>query len=148
MKNSVSLFALIIVTVLSFLSCRKYEDGPNVSFRTKKARITNNWRIESVLYNGDDVSADPLWAKQKHYMFRDGKYIITIINPISLEARNLQGTWKLYDNDSKIELTTKNYMGVADSTNYFDILKLRNQELWIRKDDNSLELHYTPFDNQ
>ncbi len=146
MKKILSFFIVIFIISLAVTSCRKYEDGPNISFRTKKARVTNNWKVESVLLNGNDVSSDPLWTKQKHYLYRDGKYIITIINPVSLEARNLQGNWKLYDEDRKIEMTTKNYAGNIDSTNYYDILKLRNDEFWIRKDDNTLELHFAPFE--
>lgn len=146
MKNIVQFVIVILIVSCAVSSCRKYEEGPNVSFRTKKARVTNNWRIESAELNGNEVSLDPLWAKQKHYMYRDGKYIITIVDPITLEARNLQGNWKLYDHDTKIALTTKNFSGNIDSTNEFNILKLYNKQFWIRKVDNSLELHFTPFE--
>jgi hypothetical protein len=146
MKNILSLIAVLLVVSFFVTSCRKYEEGPNVSLRSKKARVTNNWRIESAELNGTEVSLDPLWAKQKHYMYKDGKYIINIINPITLEARNLQGNWVLYDHDTKIALTTKNFSGNIDSTNEFNILKLYNKQLWIRKIDNSLELHLVPFE--
>lgn len=79
-------------------------------------------------------------------MYKDGKYIINIVNPITLEARNLQGNWVLYDHDTKIALTTKNFSGNIDSTNEFNILKLYNKQFWIRKIDNSLELHFVPFE--
>lgn len=117
-----------------------------MSLRSKKARVTNNWRIESAQLEGTEVSLDPLWAKQKHYMYKDGKYVITIVDPITLEARNLVGTWVLYDHDSKIALTTKNFSGNIDSVNEFNILKLYNEQFWIRKVDNSLELHFVPFE--
>ncbi len=146
MKKIVQFVIALLVIASAISSCRKYEEGPNVSLRTKAARVTNNWRIESAQLNGTEVSLDPLWAKQKHYMYRDGKYIITIINPITLEARNLQGNWTLYDRDTKIALTTKNFSGNIDSTNEFNILKLYNKQFWIRKVDNSLELHFTPFE--
>lgn len=137
---------LALIGVVIMNSCRKYEEGPNISLRKKEARVTNNWRIESAQLNGNEVSLDPYYAKQKHYMYRDGKYILTIIDPVSLEARNLQGTWTLYDNDRKIALTTKNFSGNIDSTNDFNILKLYNKQFWIRKTDNSLELHFVPFE--
>jgi len=146
MKNILSLIAVLLVVSFFVTSCRKYEEGPNVSLRSKKARVTNNWRIESAQLNGTEVSLDPLWAKQKHYMYKDGKYIINVVNPITLEARNLQGNWVLYDHDTKIALTTKNFSGNIDSTNEFNILKLYNKQFWIRKIDNSLELHFVPFE--
>jgi hypothetical protein len=146
MKKFSLYLVLALVGLSIFNSCRKYEEGPNISLRKKEARVTNNWRIESAQLNGQEVSLDPYYAKQKHYMYRDGKYILTIIDPVSLEARNLQGTWTLYDNDRKIALTTKNFSGNIDSTNDFNILKLYNKQFWIRKTDNSLELHFVPFE--
>ena len=146
MKNIVQFLLTLFVIVITISSCRKYEEGPNVSLRTKKARVTNNWRIESASLNGVDVTLDPLWAKQKHYMYRNGTYVLTLIDPVTLVASDLNGTWKLYDHDTKIALTTKNFSGNIDSTNDFNILKLYNKQFWIRKTDNSLELHFTPFE--
>jgi hypothetical protein len=146
MKKILFALSVALVGALTISSCRKYEEGPNISLRKKEARVTNNWRVESAQLNGTEVSADPYWTKQKHYMYRDGKYIVTIINPVTLEAKNLQGTWTLYDNDRKLALTTKNFSGNIDSTNDYNILKLYNKQMWIRKTDNSLELHFVPFE--
>lgn len=146
MKKILFVLSVALVGALTISSCRKYEEGPNISLRKKEARVTNNWRVESAQLNGTEVSADPYWTKQKHYMYRDGNYVVTIINPVTLEAKNLQGTWKLYDNDRKLALTTKNFSGNIDSTNDYNILKLYNKQMWIRKTDNSLELHFVPFE--
>jgi hypothetical protein len=146
MKKILFVLSVALIGALTISSCRKYEEGPNISLRKKEARVTNNWRVESAQLNGTEVSADPYWTKQKHYMYRDGNYVVTIINPVTLEAKNLQGTWKLYDNDRKLALTTKNFSGNIDSTNDYNILKLYNKQMWIRKTDNSLELHFVPFE--
>jgi hypothetical protein len=146
MKKTVLFSALALMALVNMTSCRKYEEGPNISLRKKEARVTNNWRVESAQLNGNEVSLDPYWAKQKHYFYRDGKYIVTIIDPVTLEARNLQGNWQLYDDDRKIALTTKNFSGNIDSTTDYNILKLYNKQFWIRKTDNSLELHFVPFE--
>lgn len=146
MRKFIRFFIFIGIVLFSFSSCRKYEEGPNISFRTKAARVTNNWAIGSALVDGVDVTSDPFWAKQKHYLYRNGSYVMTIINPVTLEARNLQGSWKLYDHNSKIALTTKNFSGNIDSTNEFNILKLYEKQFWIRKVDNSVELHFVPFE--
>ncbi len=146
MKKSV-LFALLGMGLLfSFSSCRKYEEGPNVSFRTKEARVTNNWKVVSALVNGVEMANDPYWEKQKHYFYRNKSYNQTIIDPVSLEARNVNGTWALFDNDKKIAITQKNFSGNIDSTNEYHIVKLYNKQFWIRKTDNSLELHFAPFE--
>lgn len=138
------LVALVGLVVIS--SCRKYEEGPNISLRKKVTRVTGAWRIESAQLNGTEVSLDPYWAKQKYDFFRDGKYILTVIDPVSLEASNINGDWTLYDDDRKLAITTKNFSGNIDSTNDYNILKLYNKQFWIRKTDNSLELHLVPFE--
>lgn len=141
---SVVFFGLLIVSALS--SCRKYEEGPNISLRTKKARVTNNWKYESAQVNGVETSQDPFYAKQKHYFYRDGKYIQTIIDPVTLEARNLQGSWVLYDNDRKIAITVKIPPANLDSTSNYSILKLYERQMWLRTTDNSREYHFVPFE--
>ena len=141
---SILLFAFAVLVTVS--SCRKYEEGPNISLRTKKARITNNWRYESAQVDGVEVSSDPYFAKQKHYFYRDGKYIQTIIDPITQEARNLQGNWVLYDNDKKIAVTVKIPPANKDSTNNYSILKLFEKQMWLRTTDNSREYHFAPFE--
>jgi hypothetical protein len=138
------LFAVSLVT--GFTACRKYEEGPNVSLRTKKARITNNWRYESAQVNGVEVSQDPYYAKQKHYFYRDGKYIQTIIDPVTLEARNLQGSWLLYDNDKKVAITVKIPPANKDSTSDYNIIKLFEKQMWLRTTDNAREYHFVPFE--
>jgi len=146
MKRIASVLFFAFVILISISSCRKYEEGPNVSLRTKKARITNNWKYESALVNGVEVSLDPYYAKQKHYFYRDGKYIQTIIDPITLEARNLQGNWTLYDNDKKIAITVKVSPANLDSTMDYNILKLFEKQMWLRTTDNSREYHFAPFE--
>lgn len=146
MKRLASVLIFGLVVMVSVSSCRKYEEGPNISLRTKKARVTNNWKYESAQVDGVEVSLNPYYAKQKHYFYRDGKYIQTIIDPITLEARNLQGTWVLYDHDKKIAITTKNFSGNIDSTTNYSILKLFEKQMWLRTTDNSREFHFTPFE--
>lgn len=146
MKRIASILFFAFVMLVSITSCRKYEEGPNVSFRTKKARITNNWKYESAQVDGVEVSLDPYYAKQKHYFYRDGKYIQTIIDPVTLEARNLQGNWVLYDNDRKIAITVKIPPANLDSTTNYNILKLFEKQMWLRTTDNAREYHFAPFE--
>ncbi len=141
MKRIASILFFAFAILVSVSSCRKYEEGPNVSLRTKKARITNNWKYESAQVNGNEVSLDPFYAKQKHYFYRDGKYIQTIIDPVTLEARNLQGNWVLYDNDRKIAITVKIPPANLDSTTNYSILKLKVASQFIRRSPRHIIYH-------
>ena len=52
MKKLVYLAFVLMIGAITITSCRKYEEGPNISLRSKEARIANNWRIESAQLNG------------------------------------------------------------------------------------------------
>jgi hypothetical protein len=53
MKNIV--FALtLVVSGLLFHSCKKYEDGPGISFRSAEARVEADWRVKEYTVNGED----------------------------------------------------------------------------------------------
>jgi hypothetical protein len=60
-----SVFALILS--FAFVGCKKYEEGPTLSLRTKRDRITNLWKFENVTYDGQDVTSQ----------FNRADYIIT-----------------------------------------------------------------------
>jgi hypothetical protein len=142
MKNTILLMLVGFIVLGMNSSCRKYEEGPNISLRTKKARVTNNWRVESAEVNGIEQSQDPFWTKQKHYFRRNGDYTVTIVDPNTLQAENINGSWKLYDGDRKIALTLKRANAGQDSVVDYNILKLYNKQMWIRRTDNSVELHF------
>jgi hypothetical protein len=147
MKRISIFVAICCILIVGFTACRKYEEGPNLSLRTAKARLAGNWGYESALINGVDVSKNSYYASQKHYIFTNGDYRVTILDPISLEARTLQGTWKLYDKNKRVALTTKQYNNqFLDSTNDYTILKLYNKQLWLRSTDNNREFHLIPFE--
>lgn len=146
MKKNIILVAALGLLTVGFLSCSKYEEGPGISFRSKKERLANSWRIESITVNGIERAAEPLFAKQKHYIYEGGSYIINIIDPLTLEAEDIQGTWTLYDDDKKLAVNRTNYNGVTDSLENYQILKLKEKSLWLRSLDNTREYHFAPFD--
>ena len=147
MKRSVIILAGICFVTVAMFSCSKYEQGPGLSFRSKTKRLANSWRIESASVNGVERASEPLFAKQKHYIYESGSYIITITDPVTLVAQNVQGSWKMYDKDRKLEVIRNNVNGVTDSVEDYQILKLKEKSLWIRSLDNTVEYHFVPFDD-
>lgn len=144
MKKLVYFAFILLVTATTITSCRKYEEGPNISLRSKEERVANNWRIESAQLDGVDVSLEPFYAKQKHYFYRNKTYTVTKINPQSLEFYNESGTWKFFDNNRKIAITVKNTTLNTEVTTEYNIIKLYEKQFWIRTLDNTLELHFIP----
>ena len=66
------IFASILfltLMVVGFSSCKKYEEGPSLSFRSIKQRITNTWKIESYSINGAEQVGFPEISTQKQFWF-------------------------------------------------------------------------------
>ncbi len=68
---------VVLVLVASLLGCKKYEQGPMISFRSKKARIVGNWSLayarmydptaERLYTNDQNVYEDSLLVQQYEF---------------------------------------------------------------------------------
>lgn len=51
---------LVFISILSFLfisqSCKKYEEGPLISFKSAEKRIVGNYIVDKYLINGKEIS--------------------------------------------------------------------------------------------
>ena len=121
-------FALIFGT-----SCGKYEEGPGISFRSKKARVANTWAVEKYTINEVEQSTI-LFADVTFEFTKDGKYTFTFGTNGSEK-----GTWEFGDKKETIKTTEDGQSSVEEST----ILKLKNKEFWIKEVDNGVttEIH-------
>ena len=52
-KNTLALL-FIVFGLITFTGCSKYEEGPGISFRTKKSRVVGEWKVTTFKYNGLD----------------------------------------------------------------------------------------------
>ena len=134
MKSSdpLSLLAMaIVVALISFTSCKKYDEGPTLSLKSKKARVANEWKIEYAynIYHGRVVTQDyegETWEfdSKGEFIERDNGVI------------DKSGTWEFISNKESLQITKPN------DIDYYDILKLKDKEMWLI--DNKEELHLIP----
>ena len=106
MKN----FLLLIIVITSLFSCKKYEEGPIFSLRTKKSRLVNEWKLLDAI-----AGIDLYWKFEKN-----GKCTQTI-NSLSFD-----GTWNFEDNKESLAIT---FNGKTESS---PIIKLTKDELWLK----------------
>ncbi len=130
---------LHLLTGLFFIAvtlsgCGKYEEGPAVSFRSKKERVANTWEVNEQTYNGSKV--DPSNYENVTITFdKDGNF------STAYGAFSVSGEWEFNDDKTKI-ITTVN-SNESEAT----ILKLKEKELWTEEEDsngNKTETHYVP----
>jgi len=139
MKKNI-LISAIAVLFLSLVGCSKYEEGPALSLRTKTARVTNNWKVAQALENGSDVTPD----------YNKFELTMTKTGSASLSAEftffgtkykyTTNGKWVFVSNKEKLSFDYDN--DEADAV--YTILKLKENEMWMKQDGSSLELHLVP----
>ena len=74
MKTTLKLTTLLVGLALVFgTSCGKYEEGPGISFTSKKARVANTWEIEKYIVDGNEQDLT-FFADVVFEFTKDGKY--------------------------------------------------------------------------
>ena len=148
--------AAAAITVLNFQSCKKYDDGPAFSLRSKKARLTGEWELVKIngqtpeQYNSDDNTTYTNYDLEIEFE-SDGDLTYSInqsyINYYSSpygsfpyngsNSYSLNGEWEWEDNKEAIEITINSPFGnlVVEG----EITKLTNNELELELDGEDLE---------
>lgn len=121
-----TIFGLVLLT-----SCKKYEESPAFSLRSKKERVANLWKVDyaydfkdSVITTADYTGETWEFSKNGNFVERDNGTI------------EKTGTWEFVSDKERV---TIKFPLISHS---YDILKLREKELWLK--DAEEELHLIP----
>jgi hypothetical protein len=140
MKRVKLLFVALFVATIALTSCGKYEEGPSISLRSKKARITGEWKMVKQMYNGTEVA---LSAEEKNVVLdiqKDGKFLV------KTTGFSFEGTWE-FSSDKK-KFITKQTFGGQTSTDESTILRLTNKELILEDIDSDGDKSRTELEKQ
>lgn len=134
MKTSkIILAALIIATTITTVipSCKKGDDDPIVSLRTRKDRFTNTWTL--VKYEKNGINQDISGATYIYNAFNSGTLTRTVEGsvfgyPIRVVS---DGTWSFLNDDEDVKII------ISNETTIYNIQRLASKELWLRRTDNT-----------
>lgn len=117
---------LLLVMVSSFFmstitSCKKGEDDPFLSFRSRKQRLVGEWALEEgvarignyvINYNGTSATfGTESWAYTEIHKFGEGgEYECTITSDKQGECCKKSGTWTFGARDANLDLKNKEYV--------------------------------------
>lgn len=138
-KTKILLFSAMFLTV-SMFSCSKYEEGPALSLRSKKERIANTWKIEKAYRSGQDVTED--YDQYLLTMGKDGdaSLLATYTSGAFTFQFQTNGTWKFENSKEVLVLDFED----DDADAKYQILRLKEDELWLREQGGEDELHLIP----
>lgn len=153
MKTHKKLFSAAILCVFAsttlFFSegCKKYEDGPALSLRTKTHRVVNTWKIEQYLVNDTNVTDSLRITSYKENYNDDGSWSRSYIVNGDTATINSTGTWAFANKKEELALSCTDSVqvmqGVYISPASLKILRLKEKELWysFEKAGKTHELH-------
>lgn len=138
------IIALLAVSLL--FGCQRYEDGPVISFKSRTTRVENNWKAN--VFSRNDLNE----LDQYEYMnvAITGTQFTWQAKPIGEDTvYTFDATWELASLDRQIKTTFLSPVTNEEALLYFDIFRLKDDELWLEYvGTKSLELPFTLTNNR
>ncbi len=136
--------SLVLMMVISMFSCKKYEDGPCFSLRSRNERLINTWRIDKVYENGADKTTDyqNAFVNYKLILASNHEYTLTY-RPFNLTNYTETGDWIMSSNETAVSFSVKSG-GTSGSPSQWKLLRLKEKEVWATQKDRNgkeIELH-------
>lgn len=163
---------LLLIIIIIFIGCSKYEDGPVISFRSKKNRLCKKWKLNEFEKLKDRIYGDI----NTTFFYIDSCWTDTIIYPgtdsccvvhqiictmkeveffphvVEFKDNNVFIIYKIENN--KLEELNRKYWKFTDNNEkikihsdnseiIYTILRLKDKELWIENEET--ELNYIKY---
>lgn len=141
MKNIISSTVLLLAGILIVSSCKKYEEGPYVSLIPRAERIANSWRIDRAYDSeGNDISNN--YDQYDLDLFSDNRVrlVATYTAGNFSYSTTTDGIWSLINSDEDLSLDVDD----DEFDQVYKILKLQQDDLWLRDKGNGTELYLKP----
>ena len=122
--------SLLAISFLTVTSCSKYSDGPSISFTSRKARLCNDWILESYFRNETDKTDENQTIKL--VFDKDGTYSMSTVSNYAGQLQGVyeHGTWQFEDNKGQVFL----YNGVDEEPiHIYNIKELRRKRLKLEE---------------
>lgn len=133
------ILTLSILIMLTGISCKKYKNGPKITFRTAKGRLCRTWTVGAINKDGFIMSK---WQDDKVAYRQTLNNVILAFNTDNTftmkisyedygntETGSVNGSWE-FSSDKETIIITSNGKNIAN----LSILKLTASELWIDSD--------------
>jgi len=122
-KNAGYVTAIGVLGV-SLQACSKYDDGPALSLRTKKARLVGDWEVKQI---GTQSFPQGGYSLEMEFQ-KDGDFRFTY--SYGSYSYSYAGDWEFSSDKEELDLIIDN------TVQTFEIKRLTNKEVWLEDDTN------------
>jgi hypothetical protein len=142
-----SLNYILTFVIIFLFSCKKYEDGPGLSFHSKTERIANHWKYEKKYLNEEETDLSDEEKNTTLTFDKGGSFVKRV--PNGSYFTSYDGNWEFIEKKEKIKThISYSYFGnPATEEISWEILKLKEKELWLaytNTNDDRTEIHLIP----
>lgn len=132
------LFFAITFIVFGVVVCEKYGNKILFNWQSKPEQLARNWMIAGATISGKDITSN----YDQFVLKLTEKGEANLLAKFKQKQANFDyktiGSWFLMNNQNKILLDFEN--NEADVV--YHILNLKDGEIWLKKEDEPLELHF------
>ncbi len=135
------LIIFTVIILIPFAACKKYEEGPRISLRSKKERLIGHWAVKTYLIN--NIDSTQLFKEKLGILFyiatsQEGVYAVVYNTLHSVGGLiNLHGHWDFINKKEElvfdIEQTFPNYSVVHDTIISFGPFSTYESSIWTIK---------------
>lgn len=141
MKKTLGLLAVaLFASATIFTSCGKYDEGPGISLRSKKARVAGDWETEKTIVDGEEETSE----YDKYYTItfeKDGTgeynweaHTISMDGfTFDMEAGSMKMEWEFGDKKETLKTRMK-FDSEWSEWDESDIIRLTEKEFWAKSD--------------
>ncbi len=146
--GNIKILLLFISLAGVFSTCKKYPDGPLISFLSKQKRVRGEWQVESFTVNGVDSTTQ---LSCDYFMFGpssgdERQYVALGCST----GGSINGVWNFTDNKKDLTIygNPSSNLGktpfVTFSSLDWEIQRLTDKQMWLKINYNGKE-YYTKF---
>jgi hypothetical protein len=134
------MIGVLVVTAFYLQGCDGLPDGPVVSLLSKTERVANDWMVGEALDEGANVTSD--YERYELNLTEGGLAELTAkYSFLGIEYDyTTKGTWEFVSNEEKISFDFDN----DEADGVYELLRLTKDEMWLKKDAGTVELHFMP----
>lgn len=118
----------LLLGILVITGCKKYEEGPALSLRSKEKRLCQEWKLDKFTFNDEAIT----YQDNQKWVFREnGTLTITIIEDDS--SNDIKFNWRWVNNKEDIEI----HESISEKAEDWVLLKIQK----LKFDQIILERH-------
>ena len=127
LKTTFKTLFILALAAVSVTSCKKGEDDPVISLRSREDRFVNEWTLNKLEKNGTAENIDG--STYIYESFKDGTLKETIEGSVfGVATRTIKsGTWRFVDDKEQVRIS------IDSNVTTYDVQRLADKELWLKK---------------